>query len=123
MDFTRQLPGDKVFVRAVSENGITIAEETYDTPLVLLPDSVEANWPVRSVEGLTADALSPLLEREPEVVIIGTGAQQHFLDPQVMTLFWERGIGIEIMNTRAACRTFNVLVMEERRVLAALLPP
>ncbi|MDX1555119.1 MAG: Mth938-like domain-containing protein [Xanthomonadales bacterium] len=123
MDLTRQHPGDKVFVRAVGIAGITVAEETHSNSVILAPDSVLPGWAARKPEDITAETLEPVLGLDPEVVIIGTGAQQRFLAPELMMFFHERGIGIEIMNTQAACRTFNVLVMEERRVVAALLPP
>lgn len=123
MDLTRQHPGDKVYVRKVGTGGITVAEDTYDTAVILSPESVDANWPVRTVEDVSEDALRKLLDFEPEVVIIGTGKTQRFLDPQLTMLFYRNGIGIEVMDTRAACRTFNILVMEERRVVAALMPP
>lgn len=110
-------------MRAVSAAGITVAEETYATPVILSPDSVEADWQVRSVEDVSEDALQAVLGLRPELVIIGTGASQRFLEPELMMLFHRSGVGIEVMDTRAACRTFNILVMEERRVVAALIPP
>lgn len=123
MELTRQHPGEKVYVRAVSAAGITVAEDTYASPVILSPDSVEADWQVGSVEDLSEDALQTVLGLRPELVIIGTGASQRFLEPELMMLFHRSGVGIEVMDTRAACRTFNILVMEERRVVAALIPP
>ncbi len=123
MELTRQHPGEKVYVRAVSAAGITVAEETYASPVILSPDSVEADWQVGSVEDVSEDALQAVLGLRPELVIIGTGASQRFLEPELMMLFHRNGVGIEVMDTRAACRTFNILVMEERRVVAALIPP
>lgn len=123
MELTRQHPGDKVYVRKVGAGGITVAEDTYQTSLILSPETVDANWPVKTVEDVSEDALEPLLGLKPEVVIIGTGKAQRFLDPGLTMMFYRNGIGIEVMDTRAACRTFNILVMEERRVVAALMPP
>lgn len=123
MDLTRQHPGDKVFVRAVGSAGVTVAGQTYTTAVILTPDSVHADWPVDSTADISAQTLETVVGLDPELVIIGTGAEQRFLEPDVMMVFHERGIGIEIMNTQAACRTFNLLVMEERRVVAAMLPP
>lgn len=123
MELTRQHPGDKVYVRAVSAAGITVADHTYDSPVILSPDAVEADWQVGSVEDVSEDALQAVLGLRPELVIIGTGASQRFLQPELMMVFHRNGVGIEVMNTRAACRTFNILVMEERRVVAALIPP
>ena len=66
--------------------------------------------------------LLSIFEMKPEVVLLGTGAKQVFLPPQLMMQFYNKGIGIEVMTTDAACRTFNVLVSEGRNVLAALMP-
>lgn len=123
MELTREHPGDKVYVRAVGASGITIAEVTYDTSLILSPDTVDTDWPVDSLEDVSEEALQPVLGLDPEVVIIGTGKEQRFLEPSLMMLFHRDGIGVEVMSTRAACRTFNVLVMEERKVVAALMSP
>ena len=59
---------------------------------------------------------------QPEVVLIGTGKKQLFLPPKLMVMFYQEGIGFEVMTTDAACRTFNVLVSEGRNVVAALMP-
>lgn len=123
MELTRQNPGDKIFVRAVDSSGITVGEKTYDMSLVLSPESVDTGWAVNRPDEVTEGSLQPILEMNPELVIVGTGKAQRFLDPPVLMLFHRAGIGIEVMDTRAACRTFNILVMEERRVVAALLPP
>ena len=123
MELNREHPGDKVFVRAVGEKGITVAGETYPGPVILSPDSVDSRWQVESVTDLTEEQLKPVLDLRPELVIVGTGAKQIFLHPELMMVFHREGIGIEVMDTRAACRTFNILVVEERRVVAALLPP
>jgi uncharacterized protein len=123
LDLTRELPGDKVFVRSVDANGITIAGQTFTSSLILSPDAVKSDWTVCSVEELNEEALQPVLRLEPELVILGTGQRQSFLAPALMMLFHRAGVGIEVMDTRAACRTFNILVLEERKVVAALLPP
>jgi uncharacterized protein len=67
--------------------------------------------------------LEPVFALRPEVVLLGTGARQVFPSPELLMCFHRRGIGIEVMATAAACRTFNVLVSERRKVVAALLPP
>jgi len=123
LELTREHPGDKVFVRAVDSSGITVAHETYETPLVLSPDFVETGWKVNHTDEVTEASLQTIFDLEPEVVIVGTGRKQRFLEPAVLMLFHRAGIGIEVMDTRAACRTFNILVMEERKVVAALMPP
>lgn len=123
MDLTRQHPGDRTYVRAVGQRGITVAGETFEAGLILSPESVHPDWPVTAPAELTQAALEVVLGLQPEVVILGTGKAQRFPDPAITMMFYQQGIGIEVMDTRAACRTFNILVMEERRVVAALMPP
>lgn len=123
MELTREHPGKKIYVRAVGPGGITVAEKTYPGSLILSSESVDSDWPVETVADVSEDTLQPVFDLSPEVVILGTGRTQRFLEPALMMTFHTQSIGIEIMTTEAACRTFNVLVMENRKVVAALLPP
>jgi uncharacterized protein len=77
----------------------------------------------RSVEELRAEHLGPLFALEPEVVVLSTGVKQQFPRAALRAEFATRKIGLEVMEIGAACRTYNVLVGEERRVLAAILLP
>jgi uncharacterized protein len=70
---------------------------------------------------LRSEHLEPALAMGPQVVIIGTGQRQQFPDPAVYFALLEQGIGVEIMDTGAACRTYNILAGEGRRVVAALM--
>jgi uncharacterized protein len=122
VDLTFQKPGDHLFVRSVSEAGIQVVDNFYRDALILSANEIIADWPVKSVEDIEQKHLEQVLKLEPEVVLIGTGARQIFLPPALMMFFYSRNIGIEVMTTDAACRTFNVLVSESRRVVAALIP-
>jgi uncharacterized protein len=84
-----------------------------------------APWPIAQVDQLRAEHFEQLLGFEPELVIFGSGSRQQFVSPQLYRSLIERRIGIETMDTAAACRTFNVLASEGRKVLGALLldPP
>ena len=84
---------------------------------VLLP------WMPRNVDELTVDSCAPLFDLTPEVVVLSTGASQRFPRAALRAEFAARKIGLEVMEMGAACRTYNVLVGEERRVLAAVLLP
>ena len=121
MDLTLHKPGDHHFIRSVSDAGITVVDTLYPNSLVLSAASLLADWPVESLQDLGEEHLSPIFETGPEVVILGTGAQQAFPPPQLVMKFYEKGIGFEAMTTQAACRTFNVLVSEGRDVTAALI--
>jgi len=95
----------------------------YDHALVVTPESPPIRWSVDAASALTAEAAGLLLASAPEIVIIGTGSTQIFPGPAQLRPLIEAGIGVEIMNTPAACRTYNVLMGEGRRVLAAICLP
>ena len=78
-------------------------------------------WPVQRSEDLLAEHLQPVLALAPEVVIIGSGARLRFPPAAVLRVLFERRIGVETMDTAAACRTYNVLASEGRSVVAALM--
>ena len=89
---------------------------------VLVPWQGEVQvWPVELVAELQAAHFEQLLPMQPELVIFGSGERQRFISPELYRGLIERRIGIETMDTAAACRTYNVLVNEGRKVVAALL--
>lgn len=122
MDLTLQSPGDHLFVQSISNEGIRIANRICSGPLIVSASKLLTDWPVRSPTDLTSQHLDQILELEPELVLIGTGKRQIFLSPEMLMVFYRQSVGIETMNTQAACRTFNVLVSEGRNVVAALMP-
>lgn len=123
MELTLERPGDHLFVRSVSEAGIQIVDRVCTGPLILSTDRLLENWDVGDPAEISKARLQPIFDLGPEVVLVGTGARQIFLSPEVMMAFYGKGVGVEIMTTDAACRTFNVLASEGRNVVAAMLPP
>ena len=123
MELTLERPGEHLYVQSVSDAGIRIADRLYTGPLILSAEELLDEWKADAPGQLAECHFEPLFEMEPEVALIGTGASQVFLHPEVMMCFYRRGIGVEVMTTDAACRTFNVLATEGRKVAAAMLPP
>ncbi len=119
---TLERPGRHHFVRSAGPEGIRIGDVLYTGALVIGAQTLLDDWPPTDVDSLRDEHFEPVLELDPEVVLLGTGAQQEILHPSRLAPCYRRGVGIEVMTTEAACRTFNVLAMEERRVVAALLP-
>lgn len=104
----------------MSEHEIRIGDRRWSDTIALTPEGVRDDWQPRPIDTLTAADFEVLLETEPEVVVLGTGSA-HVIPPrELMFAFARRGIGFEVMATRAAARTFNVLVGEGRRVAAVL---
>jgi uncharacterized protein len=107
-------------IRAYSDGEITINDRRIAQSVVITADSIQL-WEPRSIDELTAVHIDRLAGFDPEIVIIGTGRQLRFPPLALTAALQVRGIGVEIMAHDAACRTFNILLAEDRRVLAALL--
>ena len=122
IDVALEKPGDYRFVRSVDASGIRIGEAVYTTSIILTPDQVLENWAPADMASLTHKHLESLFSLRPEVALLGTGPQQAFLPRELAIRVIERGIGLEVMTTDAACRTYNVLASDGRRVVAGLLP-
>lgn len=99
---------------------VTIAGADYCRSLIVDPERIVTDWPVRTVAELDRGLLAPALALEPEILLLGTGTIQVFPDPSLYAAVVGVGIGFEVMDTAAACRTFNILLAEDRRVAAAL---
>lgn len=123
MELTLERPGDHLYIRSVTAEGIHVGDRVYPGSLILSASEVLADWPVRDLGELNEERLEPLFALAPEIVLLGTGPVQVFPAAELLMHFYGRNVGVEIMTTRAACRTFNILVSERRNVVAALLPP
>jgi len=122
MKFTQQHPDGANLIRRYGADYILVGnEEIYSSCLVTV--NTLSPWAPRSVDELTLESLAPLLALKPEVVVLSTGAKQRFPRASLRAEFATRRIGLEVMEIGAACRTYNVLVSEERKVLAAVLLP
>jgi uncharacterized protein len=108
-------------ITAYSENTITVNDSIYRQSLIVTASTMQCPWQVTSLQQLSPENLAPILESKPTVVLLGTGARQLFPEPQIYALFGEQGIGLEVMDNGALCRTFNILVAEDRDVTAAII--
>lgn len=106
-----------------SDDTVSVNEIVHRQSLVITADSLFSPWPVTRLQDLTPDDLAPIFETDPAVVLLGTGPQQQFPEPRIFGCFGERGIGLEVMDNGALCRTFNILVAEDRAVVAAIILP
>ena len=100
---------------------VLVNQIRYEKNLIVLPDHLIENWPVISVSQLEVQHFDYLMPHAPEIVILGTGAKHKFPNQSLLSQLIKMNIGIEIMDTKACCRTYNILVEEERRVAAAIL--
>lgn len=93
----------------------------HERSLIVLPDRLVLDWAATSFEALAAEHLAAVAEYSPEIVLLGTGATLRFPRPELTRPLAQAGIGLEVMDVQAACRTYNILAAESRRVAAALL--
>lgn len=107
-------------IRSVSSRAIQIGDRSYEQTIALTSDTVMDEWPATPVAGLTEDDLSALLDTTPEVIVLGTGVTNVFPPRELVFALARRGVGLEVMDTPAAARTFNVLAGENRQVVALL---
>lgn len=93
----------------------------YGQSIVVLPGEVRSDWAASKFDELTEAHFAYFLALKPDVLLLGTGAMQRFPHPGLYRALTEAGIGVECMTTPAACRTYNILVAEDRKVIAAIL--
>ncbi len=123
MKFTQQSPHGINLIRRYGADFITLGEEDIRVSCLVTAATLTREWPPRTIEELKVEHLLPVIELAPEVVLLATGAQQKFPRAALRAEFATRRIGLEVMEIGAACRTYNVLVGEERKVLATILLP
>jgi uncharacterized protein len=99
---------------------VRVGQTEYRSNLLLLPDAIVGYWAPQGLAALQEADFAALLQYTPELVLLGTGARQQFVHPRLLQALTAARVGVETMDTRAACRTFNILVAEDRRVAAAL---
>ncbi|QWE16050.1 Mth938-like domain-containing protein [Polynucleobacter sp. AP-Nino-20-G2] len=100
---------------------VEINKTPYSHAVLLSSDGEILEWPVKSFDALTTADFSQMAAIKPELIIIGTGTRQRFPGPELLKPLIDAKIGFEIMNSQAACRTYNILVGEGRQVLLALI--
>lgn len=108
---------------AYGQGYVAVNGARYESSLVVLPDRIVEDWNVQTFDALTQDNISALALLKPELVLLGTGEVLRFPDSKLLASLVAAGIGAEIMDTRAACRTYNILAEEGRNVAAALIIP
>ena len=108
-------------IRSYSPGEIKLRDATLNTNVIISQDRVIADWEPPAIERLSIADFAPALEQKPEILLFGTGRGQQFPDIALLTDIMRSGTAIEVMETAAACRTYNVLLGEFRAVVAALL--
>lgn len=114
-------------VTAYEVDSVDINAQRYAYSVVLMPELKPQAWQISAFEQLQAEHFTPIIAHDPELIILGTGNKQHFVHPRIqsglISTTTQRRIGLESMDNQAACRTYNILMAEGRKVALALILP
>lgn len=114
---------DKHLISGYGSDWVQIAQLRHKKSLLVLPEQIITDWGSNNISNLTEEHFENIAALKPEVVLLGTGARLCFPHPRLWRCLADAGIGMECMDTGAACRTYNILMAEGRRVAAALILP
>jgi len=121
MHFAQQDSASELTIRAYDDGTVTVGNTRYRRSIILTRERLIPDWRPQRPEELNAEDFELLRAEHPEILLLGTGAGIHFPSPALTAPLLQAGIGVEIMDTAAACRTYNILLAEQRHVAAALL--
>lgn len=127
MDVTPLIKSDAQVIQSYAGGSFRVSGAVYEGPIIVTSTST-APWALDNkkseVKGLSEDDFRELVDKadEIDVVLLGCGARRQFIDPALKKALKDKGLSVDVMDTGAACRTYNVLMAEGRRVVAALLP-
>ena len=115
-------PAEGNVVTGSGPGWVRVGADEHRESLVIAPDAIVKPW-ASTFEALDEGAFERLKSLSPEIVLLGTGARQRFPHPRLYRALTDQRIGVEVMDTAAAARTYNIIAAEGRRVAAALILP
>jgi uncharacterized protein len=121
MKFAQDSQDEGYFITAYEDDSVTVSGKQFEQSIIVSTDKLTENWGIDSIDSLKQDHIEIILELEPELIVIGTGNRLIFPAVEAYSTIIQRGIGIDFMDTGAACRTYNILMSEGRGVVAGLI--
>ena len=121
MDITQDFAEAKFIITGYKPGCVLINHEPHQQSFIIRPESLEALWEVTNISQLNETNLASVLNHPPEIMIIGTGETLVLPDPEIIALFAQHHVGLETMNTNAACRTYCILIAEGRKACAGII--
>lgn len=121
VDITPLIRSDRKIIQNYQGGRFLVSNEPFDTPVIITPDAVQS-WQVESFSDLKTEDFRPLEGLGIGILLLGGGSTAQFLQPALRQYLRDIGIVVELMDTGAACRTYNVLMAEGRPVAAAMFP-
>jgi uncharacterized protein len=120
MKFSEEHDDQQFVITGYDQHSVNINGSTFHQGMIVSSDYFNPNWQPQTFSALKSHHLDELFELQPEIILLGTGTQQTFPEKNLYLSLINASIGFEIMNTQAACRTFNILTADNRNVVAAL---
>ncbi|OED42487.1 hypothetical protein AB833_07095 [Chromatiales bacterium (ex Bugula neritina AB1)] len=121
MKFTLDNPQGNYTFSNYGSGFLTINDQQYNESVVIFPDEIFSGWPVNHATDLKPEHFEIFRSKKPDIVLLGTGARQQFPDIALRRELQAMALPLEVMDTAAACRTYNLLVSEGRDVGAAIM--
>ncbi len=121
MDITQEHGTASFVITGYDDSAVIVNQTRYTNSMVIMPEKLITQWEPRGLNDLELHHLDEIADLTPGIVLLGTGPVLEFPDQAVLGYFLQRGIGIEVMDTAAACRTYNILMSEGRNVAAVIL--
>lgn len=121
MKFAQDSQNDGYIITAYEDDSVTINGKPFNQSIVISSTELNENWDIKTIESLQTEHINQILILNPELIVIGTGNRLTFPDVESYSAIIQQGIGVDFMDTGAACRTYNILVSEGRDVVAGLI--
>ena len=121
MKFAQDSQDDGYVITAYDNDSISINGKTFRQSMLIASTQFDEHWDVTAIEQLATDHIEQVLAFKPELIIIGTGSKLIFPAVELYSGIIKQGIGVDFMDTHAACRTYNILMSEGRNVVAGLI--
>ena len=123
MELEAEISQTRTLIASCGSGGVVVAEKTLTQSFLIAPDGTLADWEVREFSALSPARLEQLCLVDSDVLMIGTGVSQCFPDAGLIQMLAKHGRSAEFMSSRTACSTFNVLALDDRQVMAAIILP
>ena len=112
---------NKNLITGYDLNWVEVNQERHHSSLIVTPNQLLLEWPVKSIKDVKENSFEAIESLNVEIILLGTGNIQEHLEPRLLEYFSKKNMAVESMNNQSACRTYNILANEERKVLLALM--
>lgn len=112
---------NKNLITGYDLNWVEVNQKRHQTSLIITPNQLLLEWPVKTIKDIKENSFEAIESLNIEIILLGTGNTQEHLEPKILEYFSKKNMAVECMNNQSACRTYNILANEERKVLLALM--